>query len=280
MSFPSRCLPALALLLAVMLSGTICPTAGVAGQGKERTLVLKNDFNPPTKIKAVKAKGKEVKTGQKFLAGDDWFEGLTASIVNDTGKAVLSIQIDVWFVRPEDQARVPPYVYQLAYGADPFWFKPSEQYRTNKPPIPPGGAVDIALSPEDYKHIQSTLEELAYPAGQKKIEMRIGTIGFTDGTVWDDGRYLRRDPTAPDGWTAAANCSATSPRSRRRKSRTASSPSPSSTRRRGAATATASLTAATSSTSTSDCGATPTTTGRPSRESCTPSTNSASRHCT
>lgn len=92
MSFPARPLSAFALLLAVTLSGTICPTAGVAGQGKERTLILKDDFNPPTKIKALKAKGKAIKPGQKFLAGDDWFEGLTASIVNDTGKAILSVQ--------------------------------------------------------------------------------------------------------------------------------------------------------------------------------------------
>lgn len=200
MSFPARCLLTLALLLAVALSGSIRPTAVAARQAKERTIVLKDDFNPPTKIKAVKAKDKALKTGDKFLAGDDWFEGLTASIVNDTGKVILSVQIDVWFVRPEGQAQAPPYVYQLAYGSDPFWFKPWEEYRTNKPPIRPGGAVDIVLSPEDYKHIQSTLEELAYPPGHRTIEMRIGTIGFADGTVWNGGHYLRRDPTSPDGW--------------------------------------------------------------------------------
>lgn len=200
MPFHTRRLSALTLLVAVTLSGATHPAAGVAGQDKERIVVVRDDFNPPTKIKAVKAKGKEIKPGQKFLAGDDWFEGLTASIVNDTGKAILSVQIDVWFVGPEVQKDVPPYVHPLGYGADPFWFKPWEEYRTDKPPIPPGDAVDIVLSADWYNSIQSSLEELAYPPGHAKIELRIGNIGFTDGTVWDDGVYWKRDPTAPNGW--------------------------------------------------------------------------------
>lgn len=200
MSFPTRRLSALALLLAITLSVATHPTAGVAGQDKERIIIVKDDFNPPAKIKAVKAKGKMIKAGRKFLAGDDWFEGLTVSIVNDTGKAILSVQIDVWLVRPEGQKDAPPYVYDLNYGADPFWFKPWEEYRTNKPPVPPGSALDMVLSAEEYEHIRSGLEELAYPPGHQAIEIRIGNIGFTDGTVWNGGLYWRRDPTAPDGW--------------------------------------------------------------------------------
>ncbi|HEU4593833.1 MAG TPA: hypothetical protein VFS10_01605 [Pyrinomonadaceae bacterium] len=200
MSFRTRRLSALALLIAVTLSGAVWPAAGVAGQGKERIIVVRNDFNPPTKIKVVKAKDKVIKTGKEFLDEDDWFEGLTVSLVNDTGKAILSIHIDVWLVRPEEQAQVPPYVYQLSYGGDPFWYKPWEEYRTDKPPIPPGSEVDIVLSAEEYNHVKSSLEELGYPPGHKKIEIRITTIGFTDGTVWDYGVYRRRDPTAPSGW--------------------------------------------------------------------------------
>jgi len=200
MSFPARRLSALTLLIAVTLSGTVWPIAGVAGQGKERTLIVKNDFNPPMKIKVVKAKDKVIKTGKKFLDEDDWFEGLTASIVNDTGKAILSIQIDVWLVRPKEQAQVPPYVYELNYGADPFWFKPWEEYKTDKRPIPPGGAVDIVLSADEYNHIKSSLKELGYPPNHQRIELRIGNVGFTDGTVWTGGVYMKRDPAAADGW--------------------------------------------------------------------------------
>jgi 3D (Asp-Asp-Asp) domain-containing protein len=189
------------LIVSVTLSTTLWPTAGVAGQSKERIIVIKDDFKPPMKIKVVKAKGRVIKTGKKFLEeDDDWFEGLTARIVNDTGKPILSIQIDVWFVRPEEQAQVPPYVYQLSYGADPFWFKPWEEYKTDMPPIEPGSTVDITLSVNDYNHIKSTLKELEYPASHKKIELRVTTIGFTDGTVWGHGEYMRRDPTDPQGW--------------------------------------------------------------------------------
>jgi hypothetical protein len=196
----ARRLWAFTLLVIVALSAAVWPTARVAGQGKERTLVVKDDFNPPVKIKVVKAKGKVIEKGKKFLDEDDWFEGLTARIVNDTDKAILSIQIDVWLVRPEEQKDVPPYVYQLDYGKDPFWFKPWEEYHTDKPPIEPGSAVDITLSADEYEHVKSSLEELGYPRSHQKIEIRIGTIGFTDGTVWDSGVYRKRDPTAPSGW--------------------------------------------------------------------------------
>lgn len=188
---------------AALLAWAAWPAAGVAGQGRERVLVVKDDFDPPIKIKAVKAKGRPVKSGEKFLADDDWFEGLAVSVTNDTDKAILSIQLDVFFLKPTRQAQEPPYayLYRLEYGADPFWFKPGEEYETDKPPIPPGRAVEIVLSADEYDHVKASLSELGYPVGQKGIEVRISSIGFTDGTAWNCGTYYRRDPTAaPSGW--------------------------------------------------------------------------------
>jgi hypothetical protein len=178
----------------------VWPTAGVAGQGRERILVLNDDFNSPVKIKAVKAKGRLIKTDKKFSADDDWFEGLTAIVVNNTGKEILSISIDVWLLRPEEQAQEPGYVHNLEYNIDPLWFKPGEEYQTDKPPVPTGSAVEITLSTDAYYRIKFTLSELGYPSSHQSIKIRISSVGFSDGTVWRSGDYYRRDPTAPTGW--------------------------------------------------------------------------------
>ena len=196
----THCLSAVTLLAAMALSWAAWPAVRVANQRRERIVVLKDDFNPPVKIKAVKTKGKPIKTDEKFLGEDDWFEGLTASVVNNTGKEILSISIDVFFLRPEEQAQERPLVYQLDYGADPFNLKPGEEYQATRPPIPTGRAVAIELPGDEYHSIKAILGELNYLLTHRGIKIRISSVGFSDGTVWHTGTYYRRDPTAPSGW--------------------------------------------------------------------------------
>lgn len=200
----TRCLSflALAAAIAITISGSNSPAAGVAAQGRERIIVRKDDFKPPVKFKAVRARGEPVKTGEKFLGGDDWLEGLTASIVNETDKPILHVRVEVHFLRPEGQPHMPPYVYvhYLDYGIDPLLFKPEQEYKANVPPVPPSGEIDIILSAENYSDIKTTLTELGYPSGLEGIEMRISGLVFNDGTAWLSGDYYERDRAAPHGW--------------------------------------------------------------------------------
>lgn len=196
-----RFLPALTLAAILTSTGTLPrPAVGVAGQRRERIVVLKHDFDPPVKIKAVRLDGKPIKTDEKFLADDDWLEGLSVSVKNETAKAIVSIGVDVLFLRPEEQAKEPPYVYKLGYGPDPFLLKPGEEYQTNLPPTPPGEMVAMFIPADHYNDIKSSLSELGYPSPHKGIEIRIASIGFSDGTFWHSGSYYRRDPTTPSGW--------------------------------------------------------------------------------
>lgn len=195
MSTLTHRIPTLALLALAALTWS----AGVAGQGRERVLVVKDDFDPPVKIKAVKAKGRPVKSGEKILGGEDWFEGLTVSLTNDTDKTILSISIMVYFIRPDEQKKEPGFADDLEYGIDPFGLEPGSEYHTDKPTIPPGGTVDISYTATNLASTKSILNQLGYLPTHKGIEIHVRSISFSDGTGWHTGTYYQRDPD-PSVW--------------------------------------------------------------------------------
>lgn len=169
-------------------------------QEQERMIMKKTDFNPPVRIKAIKAKGRSVALDAKFVDDDDWLKGLTVRLDNSSGKSLSSVRIEVYFHRPEDQAQDPPAIWYLDYGDYPFHYKTEEE-------IPPsrvkrvlaGESVEVRLSDSDFNDMERFLKSTRYSSGTNAIELRITNIGFSDGTVWSGGRIFRRDPESPRG---------------------------------------------------------------------------------
>ncbi len=191
------------LVMAMLsMSTTVAQTVS---QKADRFLEKRSDFYPPVEIVMAKTKKGGLKINQKFIGDDEWLKGLTLSVSNNSGNTVTSMIIDLHFPRFEDQNQKLPRIYQLPFteeiwfGQNPF----SEQdvLLSNQPePIRPGEVREIALSDIQYNNLKETLKKLEFPTSIKSIEVRVSTIGFSDGTVWFGGQIFHRDPNNSGKW--------------------------------------------------------------------------------
>ena len=172
----------------------------ISGQQRQNRSLKKIPWpNEPVKLTKIKVKGAVVELDKDFLAEDDWLNGLTISVKNTSGKAIVFISISIRLIRPATQNTVqqqPSYRHELKYGIEP-----SSQSLPNEPkPIKPGEIVDIVLSAEDYDNIRMILKQLDYSAGVRQAQVVINTIIFDDDTMWKGGGILRRDRNNPKKW--------------------------------------------------------------------------------
>lgn len=166
---------------------------------QDRTIVIKTDFKPPVRILEVKTKKGAIESNKSYPDSENWLEGLTVRLNNTSGKDVTYIDIEVLLRRPSDSAQLPPGVWQLAYGEDPFLYETGESLPPIKvKPIKHGETFEVTLNDHDFAQMNKFLEDIGYSV-LNGIELRVNVIGFSDGTVWAH-RMMRRDPASPFGW--------------------------------------------------------------------------------
>jgi hypothetical protein len=163
-------------------------------------IAKKTDFNPPVSIKAVKAKGRSVFLGNRFTDSDDWLKGLTVRLDNNSDKSFNYVRIEVQFNRPEGRTQDPPAIWYLEYGDYPFSYKTEQEIPLNRVKhVLPGESVEVSLGDRDFNEMERFLKNAKYP-NTNAVQLRITTIGFSDGTFWIVGRIFRRDAESPSGW--------------------------------------------------------------------------------
>ena len=117
-------------------------------------------------------------------------------------RPVTYIGVEILFRRPAKQSEEPGAIWDLEYGDNPFHYKSEKDMPPlHVKPVLPGDTVEIHLSDNDFDQIKFFLKEAGYPPSVNFIELRITSLGFSDGTAWNAGRINRRDSTSPWGWT-------------------------------------------------------------------------------
>ena len=120
----------------------------------------KTDFNPPIRIKAIKAKGRSVALDAKFVDSDDWLKGLTVRVDNRSGKSFRSVRIEVQFRRPEGQAQDLPAIWYLEYGDYPFRYKSEAEMPPSRvKDVWSGESVEVSLSDSDFNEMDCVFEK-------------------------------------------------------------------------------------------------------------------------
>jgi hypothetical protein len=174
--------------------------APAGAERQDRVIIKKSDFDPPVKIVVMKTRKGEIKSGKPYHDDDDWLQGLTVGLDNNSGKNLTYISVEVLLRRPDNQAHEPPGVWTLEYGDDPFHYTSGElRPPVSVKPIKDGESLEITLSGHDFDRVKTFLRELNYPS-LNGIEVRVSVIGFSDGTAWT-GRMMRRDSDSPFGWS-------------------------------------------------------------------------------
>src|SRR5437879_12241447 len=87
---------------------------------RDRTVVRKPWRVEPVKVVAAKNKKKEkIDIGKAFDDDDDWLDGFTVTVVNNSDKTVTTMNIEMVFRRDSGNTRLP-LAWSLSFGPHPF----------------------------------------------------------------------------------------------------------------------------------------------------------------
>jgi hypothetical protein len=165
-------------------------------QQQERTVVRKPWPVEPVKVVAVKTKNKaNVEIGEAFAEDDDWLDGFTVTVVNNSDKIVTAMEIEMVFRREPGDTR-PPLNKSLHFGPSPSSLE--YVYRDPNKVIKVGKTAELSLSPPYYKSLIRDLEQTGYSSGIKRVELVIREVGFDDGSMLQTGTLYLQDPANPN----------------------------------------------------------------------------------
>lgn len=174
-------------------------SSGKTGQNKERLLEKGTFRKEPMRVVGMKAKGKPVESGKKFVEEDDWINSLTIRLKNVSRKPIVFFEVSLTF--PADAQRpygpVPGYVRDIKYGKEPL--SGGAGSLNQLPPVMPNDFVELTLSADDQEAIETALTQMDYPKGVY-VKMVLRTVIFADDTMWRAGETLTRDPKDPSSW--------------------------------------------------------------------------------
>lgn len=166
-------------------------------QVNERAIITKDDQRSPVKIMNVRTKGRKIESNTPFVDDDDWLKGLTIDVKNDSDKTLTFLQLELFFPRPEPDAKKPGASFSLDYGYDPFSYdSASAMPPLSVKPIAPGEHLGITLTDNRWSAMNVLLIDTGFFV-TSKVEIRVNLIGFSDGTAWS-GQMVQRHPKG--GW--------------------------------------------------------------------------------
>lgn len=189
----------LACVLVLIMTNAQLPVAGIT-QAQDRTVTKfrNGKLLMPLEIRKIKTKKRVVKAGEVISDDDDWFDGLTLTIENTSGKTIIYIGGGFFFFKPRVRGIAePPWYHTFTYGRHPS--APSTVRLTNLPlTIKAGETFDITIAHSDYISIKQRLEEFKHPPSVKDIKFNVEEIYYDDGTAWIVGDNYERDPNNPE----------------------------------------------------------------------------------
>jgi hypothetical protein len=203
--FLSGLLPLVCMLVLVIINAWLPVSGTTKLQDRTVTKFRNGKLLMPLEIKTIKTKKRIAKIDEAISDDDDWFDGLTISIENTSGKTIIYIGGGFLFPRPVEGGIVKSSRYeQFMYGRHPAV---SGTVRLTNLPISvkPGEMFDITLPSSNYASIKQRLKELGYPDSIKDIKFNVEEIYYDDGTAWIVGDNFERDPNNPEKYKRKEN---------------------------------------------------------------------------
>jgi hypothetical protein len=162
---------------------------------RDRTVVRKPWSVEPVKVVTAKNKKKEkIEIGKAFDDDDNWLDGFTVTVINNSDKTVTAMNLEMVFRRDAGDTR-PPAARGLYFGPSPS--SPEYLLRDPSKVIKPGQTAELSLSAEEYQSLKRLLQNTGYPTSIKRVELEIREVGFEDGSVLQTGTFFMPDPKHP-----------------------------------------------------------------------------------
>ena len=186
----------LQILTSIALTVFLLPVVAFAQQ-KDRVLKKIERKNEPLKILKLKVKGKQVIFNQKFIVDEeDWFRNLTVSVKNVSDKTIVYFDLRLNFPPTGTAQRTSS--DHLLYGHYPPPPGETGTPHPDQPPLQPGDIATVVLT--DYEGTRAFLNQTGQAQSIKEIQISIEDIIFVDGTMWNGGVLMKRDPNDPNSW--------------------------------------------------------------------------------
>jgi hypothetical protein len=171
-------------------------------QVNERTIITKDDPRSPVKIINVRTKGRQIESNRPFVDDDDWLKGLAVDVKNDSDKTLTFLQLELFFPRPEPEAKKPAASFTLDFGDDPFTYHSATAMPPlSVKPVSPGEHLEITMTADRLSAMSALLIDTGFFV-TNKVQIRVNLIGFRDGTAWS-GQMVQRHPKG--GWRPVAD---------------------------------------------------------------------------
>jgi len=174
---------------------TAKPSQGQNPPSRERSVVRRPFRIEPVKIVAAKNKKRDIEVGKAFDDDDDWLDGFKVRVVNNSGKVVTAVTIDMIFRREPGDDRVP-IAESLHFSHSPF--QPEYARRHREKFIRAGETAELELLPENYTVLKDRLQRKGYSGTRTRVELVIREVGFEDGSALLSGTLWLQDPNNPD----------------------------------------------------------------------------------
>lgn len=167
-----------------------------ASPQRDRTVARKPWSVEPVKVVGAKNKKKEkIEMGKSFDDDDDWLDGFTVTVVNNSDKIVTALTIEMVFPREPGDTR-SKFVQPLHFGPSPSG--PDYVYRNPNKVIKVGKTGDLRIEPENYRIMRGLLQQRGYPTSINRVELVIREVGFEDGSMLHTGTFYVQDPNNPN----------------------------------------------------------------------------------
>ncbi|HYY93281.1 MAG TPA: hypothetical protein VE713_02090 [Pyrinomonadaceae bacterium] len=147
--------------------------------------------NPPITIRQIMLAGKPVELGVPFAASDSWLEDLSVKVENNSGKAVTYFDLGISFPNVEEGG--PTLTLPLSFGQVPGAPNASGVKET----LAPGASATLGVG-RRADGLRQALSDNQHQAD--KVNVRVMTVLFEDGTLWRNGFEGQPDPTHPLRW--------------------------------------------------------------------------------
>ena len=166
-----------------------------ASPQQDRTVTRKPWRVEPVKVVAVKnRKNANIEIGKAFVDDDDWLDGFTITVINNSDKTVTAVAVEMIFRRDPGDTR-PPVAEELHFGPSPM--RPEYNLRDPSKVINVGQTGDLQLSPYNYKMMRDLLQQKGYSNSISRVELVIREVGFEDGSMLYSGTFYLQDPAHP-----------------------------------------------------------------------------------
>jgi hypothetical protein len=167
-------------------------------RGQDQDRVVRDVQIPdcPVRVRMIKTKKRNITMNRGFSDEGDWLQGLSLRAVNRSNKTVTYVGVRLLFRKTQDQTPSIPASFPFDYGLSPLWLEPGDP--TPPPtiaPIAPGQEADIILSDAQHDELKDFLARTGFFPNHKRLELDITVVGFSDETMWNLGKWLKRDPT-------------------------------------------------------------------------------------